>query len=66
MPDEPKPGATTGERFLCWACGWDSMWPAVGGCYVCLRERLKRGHAAGRVVTDDEGRVITDDDGQLE
>jgi hypothetical protein len=57
-PDEPKPAAANSERFTCWACGWDSLWPgAGGGCYCCLGERLRRG-AAPRVVTDeDDGRA---------
>jgi hypothetical protein len=55
MSDDPKPEAAAHQRYVCWACNWDSMWPAAGGCYVCLRERLKRGHAAGRVVEEDDG-----------
>lgn len=44
MPDDPK--AADLPRHTCWACSWDSFWPYAGrGCFVCLRERLKRGHA---------------------
>jgi hypothetical protein len=55
-PDEPKPAADLPRHVCCW-CNWDSMWPeAGGGCYMCLRERLKRGHAPGAaVVEDDDG-----------